>query len=229
MRIWPNLHFRPSNGAPAFKFEYVPVLLGGIYKANRQYVAGESLRGQEQRIPGAGDAALPPPPQHHKIPAEPVFFPVNTLMLMRGAVARSSRVCSNLIFAPPTITCGKSPRRWMMSKFFRSAFAASGIDIETVEWRARKQDDVKEAADRLTTDAVNRGAFVHRPSLSARKCFSGKDQLRDVRGFDRRADQPRDAENPRGHDPPPRIAVETSGRDNLPLLRSARADETHKS
>ena len=57
------------------KFEYVPVLLGGIYKATNNMSPAESLaRDQEQAgVPGAGNPALHSPPQHHKVPVKSVF------------------------------------------------------------------------------------------------------------------------------------------------------------
>src|SRR6266404_5390777 len=50
------------------KFEYVPVLLGGVFKATNNRSPAESLQG---------------------IKSKP-FFPVNTLMMMRGAIAAQS-------------------------------------------------------------------------------------------------------------------------------------------
>ena len=66
-----------------------------------------------------------------------------------------------------------------MSKCFRSAFAASGIDIERLMARAQ-QDDVKKRLIDLTTDAVNRGAFGSPTFFVGKEMFFGKDQLRDV-------------------------------------------------
>jgi 2-hydroxychromene-2-carboxylate isomerase len=70
------------------KFEYVPVLLGGIYKATNNMSPADSLRGIKNK------------PEYQKLETERFmrrhgitryklnpFFPVNTLMLMRGAVA----------------------------------------------------------------------------------------------------------------------------------------------
>jgi 2-hydroxychromene-2-carboxylate isomerase len=70
------------------KFEYVPVLLGGIYKATGNMSPSDSLRGiknkpeyqalETQRFLRRYDIT--------RFQQNP-FFPVNTLMLMRGAVA----------------------------------------------------------------------------------------------------------------------------------------------
>ena len=62
---------------------------------------------------------------------------------------------------------------------FRSAFIASGIDIEKLMARAQ-QDEVKKKLIELTTDAVNRGAFGSPTFFVGKEMFFGKDQLRDV-------------------------------------------------
>ena len=57
------------------KFEYVPVLLGGIYKlTGNRSPAGLSAGYKEQaRVPGTRDPAFHPPAQHHEIPQKPVL------------------------------------------------------------------------------------------------------------------------------------------------------------
>jgi 2-hydroxychromene-2-carboxylate isomerase len=62
---------------------------------------------------------------------------------------------------------------------FRSAFIASGIDIERLIARTQ-QDDVKKRLIDLTTDAVNRGAFGSPTFFVGKEMFFGKDRLRDV-------------------------------------------------
>src|ERR1700686_1380180 len=70
------------------KFEYVPVLLGGIYKATNNMSPADSLRGIKNK------------PEYNALETERFlrrhnitkfrtnpFFPANTLPLMRGAVA----------------------------------------------------------------------------------------------------------------------------------------------
>ncbi len=101
-------------------------------QGDRQHVAVRfASRNQEQAgIPGARGPAIHSPSQHPNISARTPFFQVNTLMLMRGAVAASSKACSSPISAPPIITCGKSPRKWTIQKSYKSAFASSGIDID---------------------------------------------------------------------------------------------------
>src|SRR6478752_6275871 len=70
------------------KFEYVPVLLGGIYKATNNMSPAESLRGIKNK-PEYQALETQRFIRRHNITTfrSNPFFPVNTLMLMRGAVA----------------------------------------------------------------------------------------------------------------------------------------------
>ena len=70
------------------KFEYVPVLLGGIYKATNNMSPFESLRGIKNKPEYQALETQRFIRRHNitKFKQNP-FFPVNTLMLMRGAVA----------------------------------------------------------------------------------------------------------------------------------------------
>jgi 2-hydroxychromene-2-carboxylate isomerase len=73
----------------------------------------------------------------------------------------------------------EEPKKMDDVEVFRSAFSASGIDIERLMARAQ-QDDVKKRLIDLTTDAVNRGAFGSPTFFVGKEMFFGKDQLRDV-------------------------------------------------
>src|ERR1700722_2795452 len=70
------------------KFEYVPVLLGGIYKATGNMSPAESLRGIKNK-PEYNALETERFLRRHNITKFRMnpFFPVNTLALMRGAVA----------------------------------------------------------------------------------------------------------------------------------------------
>ena len=70
------------------KFEYVPVLLGGIYKATSNMSPGELLRGIKNKPEYQALETQRFLRRHNITKFKPnPFFPVNTLMLMRGAVA----------------------------------------------------------------------------------------------------------------------------------------------
>jgi 2-hydroxychromene-2-carboxylate isomerase len=162
------------------KFEYVPVLLGGIYKATGNMSPADSLRGiknkpeyqalETQRFLRRHDIT-----KFHQNP----FFPVNTLMLMRGAVAAQFEGMFEPYFRAAFHHMWEEPKKMDDLEVFRAAFKSSGIDIDRLIARAQ-QDDVKKRLIDLTTDAVKRGAFGSPTFFVGKEMFFGKDQLRVV-------------------------------------------------
>lgn len=162
------------------KFEYVPVLLGGIFKATGNMSPFDSLRGiknkpeyqalETQRFIRRHNAT--------KFQQNP-FFPVNTLMLMRGAVAAQFEGMFEPYFRAAYHHMWEEPKKMDDLETFRTAFISSGIDIDRLIARAQ-QDDVKKGLIDRTTDAVNRGAFGSPTFFVGKEMFFGKDQLRDV-------------------------------------------------
>jgi len=162
------------------KFDYVPVLLGGVYKATNNMSPAESLRGirnkpeyqalETQRfIRRHNIASFKPNP----------FFPINTLTLMRGAVAAQFEGMFEPYFRAAYHHMWEEPKKMDDPEVFRSAFASSGIDIDRLVARSR-EDDVKKRLIENTTDAVERGAFGSPTFFVGSEMFFGKDQLRDV-------------------------------------------------
>ena len=162
------------------KFEYVPVLLGGIFKATGNMSPFDSLRGiknkpeyqalETQRFIRRHNAT--------KFRQNP-FFPVNTLMLMRGAVAAQFEGMFDPYFRAAYHHMWEEPKKMDDLETFRNAFISSGVDIDRLIARAQ-QDDVKKGLIDRTTDAVNRGAFGSPTFFVGKEMFFGKDQLRDV-------------------------------------------------
>jgi 2-hydroxychromene-2-carboxylate isomerase len=105
------------------------------------------------------------------------FFPVNTLMLMRGAVAARFENMFDPYFHAAYHHMWVEPKKMDDLAIFRNAFMASGIDRLIAR---AQQDDVKKKLIEDTTDAVNRGAFGSPTFFVGREMFFGKDQLRDV-------------------------------------------------
>jgi 2-hydroxychromene-2-carboxylate isomerase len=162
------------------KFEYVPVLLGGIYKATNNLSPAESLRGIKNK-PEYQALETQRFIRRHNITKfrQNPFFPVNTLMLMRGAVAAQFEGMFEPYFRAAYHHMWEEPKKMDDLEVFRGAFISSGIDIERLIARAQ-QDYVKRRLIDLTTDAVNRGAFGSPTFFVGKEMFFGKDQLRDV-------------------------------------------------
>lgn len=162
------------------KFEYVPVLLGGVFKATNNLSPFESLRGIKNKPEYQALETRRFIRRHHIATFKPnPFFPVNTLMLMRGAVAARFEGMFEPYFRAAFHHMWEEPKKMDDPEIFRSAFASSGIDIDRLIARAQ-QDDVKKKLIELTSDAVARGAFGSPTFFVGEEMFFGKDQLRDV-------------------------------------------------
>jgi 2-hydroxychromene-2-carboxylate isomerase len=162
------------------KFEYVPVLLGGIYKATGNSSPADSLRGIKNK-PEYQALETQRFLRRHNITTfrQNPFFPVNTLMLMRGVVAAQFEGVFEPYFRAAYHHMWEEPKRMDDVEIFRAAFKSSGIDIDSLMARAQ-QDDVKKRLIDLTNDAVKRGAFGSPTFFVGNEMFFGKDQLRDV-------------------------------------------------
>ena len=162
------------------KFEYVPVLLGGIFKATNNMSPFESLRGIKNK-PEYQTLETQRFIRRHNVTkfTNNPFFPVNTLMLMRGAVAARFEDMFDPYFRAAYHHMWAEPKKMDDLEIFRKAFIASGIDIDRLIARAQ-QDDVKKKLIENTSDAVKRGAFGSPTFFVGREMFFGKDQLRDV-------------------------------------------------
>ena len=162
------------------KFEYVPVLLGGIYKATGNMSPSESLHGIKNKPEYQALETQRFIRRHNvtKFRQNP-FFPVNTLMLMRGVVAAQFEGMFEPYFRAAYHHMWEEPKKMDDPEIFRNAFVSSGIDIDRLIARAQ-QDDVKKNLIDRTNDAVSRGAFGSPTFFVGKEMFFGKDQLRDV-------------------------------------------------
>ncbi|HLG81854.1 MAG TPA: 2-hydroxychromene-2-carboxylate isomerase [Bradyrhizobium sp.] len=162
------------------KFDYVPVLLGGIYKLTGNMSPAESLRGVRNK-PEYQALETQRFMRRHNITRfrQNPFFPVNTLMLMRGAVAAQFEGVFKPYFRAAYHHMWEEPKKMDDVEIFKAAFKSSRVDIERLMARAQ-QDDVKKRLIELTNDAVARGAFGSPTFFVGDQMFFGKDQLRDV-------------------------------------------------
>lgn len=162
------------------KFDYVPVLLGGIYKATGNMSPFDSLKGIKNK-PEYQALETERFLRRHgisKFKSNP-FFPVNTLMLMRGAVAAKFENVFEPYFHAAYHHMWVEPKKMDDLETFRAAFISSGTDIDKLIARAQ-QADVKQKLIEDTENAVKRGAFGSPTFFVGKEMFFGKDQLRDV-------------------------------------------------
>ncbi|MGY4317214.1 DsbA family protein [Bradyrhizobium sp. JR3.5] len=162
------------------KFEYVPILLGGIFKATNNKSPAETLAGVKNK------------PEFMKIETERFlkrfnvrpytwnpFFPVNTLNLMRAAVAAQFEGVFETYIEAAFHHMWVEPKKMDDPEVAGKAIAASGLDAAKLF--ARAQDaDVKAKLIANTQAAVERGAFGSPTFFVGNEIFFGKEQLREV-------------------------------------------------
>ena len=162
------------------KFEYVPVLLGGVYKATGNMSPAASLRGIRNKPEYNALETARFLRRHNitKFKSNP-YFPVNTLTLMRGAVAAKFEGLFEPYFRAAFHHMWVEPKKMDDPQVFREAFLSSGLDIDRIIARAQR-DDVKKKLIENTNNAVVRGSFGSPTFYVGDEIFFGKDRLREV-------------------------------------------------
>jgi len=162
------------------KFDYIPVLLGGVYKATGNMSPTASLRGIRNKPEYNALETARFLRRHNitKFKSNP-YFPVNTLTLMRGAVAGQLEGLFEPYFRAAYHHMWVEPKKMDDPQVFREAFLSSGLDIDRIIARAQ-QDDVKKKLIENTNNAVVRGSFGSPTFYVGEEIFFGKDRLREV-------------------------------------------------
>jgi 2-hydroxychromene-2-carboxylate isomerase len=162
------------------KFEYVPILLGGIFKATNNKSPAESLAGIKNK------------PEFQAVETERFvkrfqvapyiwnpFFPVNTLHLMRAAIAAQFEGVFEKYVEAAFHHMWREPKKMDDPEVALKALAASGLDAAKLFARAQ-EPDVKAKLIENTQSAVERGAFGSPTFFVGKEMFFGKEQLREV-------------------------------------------------
>jgi 2-hydroxychromene-2-carboxylate isomerase len=162
------------------KFEYVPILLGGIFKATNNRSPAESLAGIKNK------------PKFQMVETERFvrrfgvkpytmnpFFPVNTLNLMRAAVAAQFEGVFEKYVEAAFHHMWVEPKKMDDPEVALKALAGSGLDAAKLLARAQ-EPEVKAKLIENTQSAVERGAFGSPTFFVGKEMFFGKEQLREV-------------------------------------------------
>ena len=159
---------------------YVPVLLGGIFKATGNVSPAVSLQGIKNKgeyqalemrrfLRAHGITRFAPNP----------FFPVNTLQIMRGAVVAQRLDCFERYVDEVFRHMWADPKKMDDPEVIAAALTESGLPTDAI--LAGIQDpDVKARLIANTQDAVDRGVFGSPSFFVGSELFFGKDRLRDV-------------------------------------------------
>jgi 2-hydroxychromene-2-carboxylate isomerase len=162
------------------RFDYVPVLLGGVFK----------LTGN--RSPAEAFAGIKNKPEYERIETQRFlqrhgiedfrrnpFFPVNTLTIMRGTIAAQKLGVFGRYVDEIYRHMWSEPKKLDDPAVLRDALTQSGFDADRFAESVR-DEDVKQALLDNTTRSVERGTFGSPTFFVGDEIFFGKDRLRDV-------------------------------------------------
>jgi 2-hydroxychromene-2-carboxylate isomerase len=162
------------------KFEYVPILLGGIFKATNNKSPAETLAGVKNK---PEFQALETERFIKRFNVQPYvwnpFFPVNTLNLMRAAIAAQLEGVFEKYVEAAFHHMWREPKKMDDPEVAVKALSASGLDGAKLLTRAQDAD-VKAKLIENTQSAVERGAFGSPTFFVGNEMFFGKEQLREV-------------------------------------------------
>jgi 2-hydroxychromene-2-carboxylate isomerase len=162
------------------KFQYIPVLLGGVFKLTNNRSPAESLAGiknkpQYERLETARFI------RRHgitKFQSNP-FFPVNTLMIMRGAIAARAMGVFERYVDEMYRHMWAEPKKMDDPNIVRGVLDAAGFD--SARWFELIQSaPVKDELLHNTERSVERGTFGSPTFFVDGEIFFGKDRLREV-------------------------------------------------
>jgi len=162
------------------KFEYVPVLLGGVFKLTGNRSPAESLAGIKNK------------PEYEQLETERFlkrhgitryrrnpFFPVNTLAVMRGAVAAQRLGIYERYIDEIYRRMWAEPKKLDDSEVLRGVLIEAGFDAGRL-LALSQTDEVKNELRTNTERSVARGTFGSPTFFIGTDIYFGKDRLRDV-------------------------------------------------
>ena len=176
-RVLPDISRRTG-----VEFNYIPCLLGGIFKAtNNQspFTAFAGIRNKPQYDALEMRRFI----QKHGMPFQMnPFFPVNTLSLMRGAVAARLEGWEEAYTEAMFHYMWEEPRQLDQPAVLRQTLLDAELDADTL-LRRSAEPDVKQLLIANTEAAVERGAFGIPTFFVGSEMWFGKDRLRDLEEY----------------------------------------------
>jgi 2-hydroxychromene-2-carboxylate isomerase len=162
------------------KFDYVPVLLGGVFKLTNNRSPAESLAGIKNK------------PEYERLETERFirrhgitgyrrnpFFPVNTLAIMRGAVAAQRLGAFERYVDEIYRHMWAEPKKMDDPEVLRAALIESQFEPGRI-LALSQTDEVKNELRLNSERSVARGTFGSPTFFVGDEIFFGKDKLRDV-------------------------------------------------
>lgn len=162
------------------EFDYVPVLLGGIFKATNNVSPAVSLQGIKNKPQYQAIETRRFCTTHGISPQVPnPHFPVNTLKIMRGAVfAREQNYYLDYIDA---LFSGMWEQALKLDDddVIRATLSSAGLPTDEI-MTGMVDPTVKQRLIENTENSVSRGAFGSPTLFVGDEIYFGKDKLRDA-------------------------------------------------
>jgi 2-hydroxychromene-2-carboxylate isomerase len=162
------------------KFKYVPVLLGGVFKATNNVSPAVSLQGIKNKPQYTQLETRRFLKQHDitKYASNP-FFPVNTLSIMRGAVFAQRAGYFEKYVDQVYRHMWAEPKKMDEVDVIAAALTESGLPAADI-LAGTQLPEVKQQLIANVDDAVARGVFGSPSFFVGQELYFGKDRLRDV-------------------------------------------------
>ena len=161
-------------------FRYVPVLLGGVFKATGNASPAVTLQGIKNKGEYQALEMRRFLAQHGITTFEMnPHFPVNTLQIMRGAVAARRLDCFARYVDEIYRHMWGAPKKMDEPEVIRAALVESDLPADALI-EAMQDPAVKAELIANTEDSVSRGVFGSPSFFVGEELYFGKDRLRDV-------------------------------------------------
>ncbi len=162
------------------KFRYVPILLGGVFKATNNVSPAVSLqgiknKGEYQNLETQRFLAAHGITNYERNP----FFPVNTLKLMRGSIVAEREGFFERYVDEMYRHMWSEPKKMDEADVIRAALEESGLPVDVI-MSGIDDPEIKAALVANTEASVNRGVFGSPSFFVGNELYFGKDKLRDV-------------------------------------------------
>ena len=162
------------------KFEYLPILLGGLFKLSNNRSPMEAFAAIPNKIAYERLEMQRFVARHglHRFRLNP-HFPVNTLKIMRGAVAAQTLGCFERYVDAVFAAMWEQGRDMADDDVIAATLDAAGLDGSAL-LAAAQDAGVKARLLENTQRAHDRGAFGSPTFFVGEEMYFGKDRLRDV-------------------------------------------------
>ena len=162
------------------KFSYVPVLLGGVFKATGNASPAEMLKGVKNKGEYQGIEVQRFLKKHGITTfTHNPFFPVNTLQIMRGAVLAQQSDFFDRYVNEIYRHMWQDPKKLDDLEVFADAMLESNLPAEDI-LNGIQEQTVKQQLIENTENSVARGNFGSPTFFVNDEIFFGKDKLRDL-------------------------------------------------